>query len=194
MSDVPTGSPAWQTDPATYLASRPVTHQVPGKPHSRYLTMPDDVRIAIDVYLPEGARPQDGFPTILHLTPYYRRFALRDGASSDIEASPNAAASRDMFVARGYALVVVDVRGSGASFGTRDSFRSPSEREDYRVIMDWIIEQDWSNGCIGATGISYVGAASDFAASTGHPAMKAIAPISAVWDTYKEQFYPAGFF
>jgi predicted acyl esterase len=31
-----------------------------------------------------------------------------------------------MFVPRGYVLVVVDVRGSGASFGTRDSFRSPA--------------------------------------------------------------------
>ena len=36
-----------------------------------------------------------------------------------------------MFVPRGYALVVVDVRGTGASFGTRDSFRSPRERDDY---------------------------------------------------------------
>ncbi len=192
MSDAATGSPAWRIDPATYLASRPVTHHVPANPQSRYLTMPDGVRIAIDVYIPDGPRPVGGYPTILHLTPYYRRFALREGAGSDVEASPNAAASRDMFVARGYALVVVDVRGSGASFGTRDSFRSPSERDDYRVIMDWIVEQDWSDGCIGATGISYVGAASDFAASTGHSAMKAIAPISAVWDTYKEQFYPGG--
>ncbi|MGI9421619.1 MAG: CocE/NonD family hydrolase, partial [Hyphomicrobiaceae bacterium] len=169
-----------------------VTHQVPAKPQSRYLTMPDGVRIAIDIYVPNGPQPHDGFPTILHLTPYYRRFALKDGASSDVEASPNAAAARDMFVPRGYAMVVVDVRGSGASFGARDSFRSPSEREDYRAIIDWIVDQEWSDGNIGATGISYVGAASDFAASTGHPAIKAIAPISAVWDTYKEQFYPGG--
>ena len=154
--------------------------------------MPDGIRIAVDVYVPEGPRPRDGFPTILHLTPYYRRFALREGARPDVEASPNAAASRDMFVPRGYALVVVDVRGSGASFGTRDSFRSPAERADFREIMNWIVAQDWSDGRIGATGISYVGAASDFAASTGHPALKAIAPISAVWDTYKEQFYPGG--
>ena len=31
----------------------------------------------------------------------------------------------EAFVPRGYAVVVVDVRGTGASFGTRDSFRSP---------------------------------------------------------------------
>ena len=55
-----------------------------------------------------------------------------------------------------------------ASFGTRDSFRSPREREDSREIADWIVAQSWSNGVIGATGISYVGAAADFLASTGH--------------------------
>jgi uncharacterized protein len=192
MSDDPRGSPAWHTDPASYLASRDVTHAIPEKPTSRYLIMPDGVRIAIDVYLPEGPQPDGGFPTVLHLTPYYRRFALRDDARAGIETSPNAAASRDMFVPRGYAMVVVDVRGSGASFGKRDSFRSPAEREDYGVIIDWIAAQKWSNGRVGATGISYVGAASDFAASTGHPALKAIAPISGVWDTYKDQFYPGG--
>ena len=84
---------------------------------------------------------------------------------------------------RGYAVVVVDVRGTGASFGTRDSFRSPREREDSREIADWIVAQPWSDGRIGSTGISYLGAAADFLASTGHPAVKAIAPLFAVWDT-----------
>ena len=88
-----------------------------------------------------------------------------------------------MFVPRGYALVVVDVRGTGACFGTRDSFRSPRERADYKAIADWIVAQPWSDGRIGATGISYLGAACDFLASTGHPAVKAIAPLFAVWDT-----------
>jgi len=41
MSDACTGSSAWQIDPASYLASRAVTHQLPAKPRSRYLTMPD---------------------------------------------------------------------------------------------------------------------------------------------------------
>jgi putative CocE/NonD family hydrolase len=45
---------------------------------------------------------------------------------------------------------------------------------------------------IGATGISYLGAAADFLASTGHRAVKAIAPISAVWDTYADNYFPGG--
>jgi uncharacterized protein len=95
-------------------------------------------------------------------------------------------------VPRGYAVVVVDVRGTGASFGTRDSFRSPRERADSAEIADWIVTQPWSNGVIGATGISYLGAASDFLASTGHPAVKAIAPLSGVWDTYSDNYFPGG--
>jgi putative CocE/NonD family hydrolase len=97
-----------------------------------------------------------------------------------------------MFVPRGYAVVVVDVRGTGASFGTRDSFRSPRERADYRAVADWIVSQPWSDGSIGATGISYLGAACDFLASTGHKAVKAIAPLFAVWDTWADNYYPGG--
>ena len=129
------------------------------------------------------------FPTIVILTPYYRRFKL---SAPGADPSPNAAKYRDFFVPRGYALVVVDVRGSGASFGTRDSFRSPRERDDYREIADWIVAQPWSNGVIGSTGISYLGAAACFLASTGHPAVKAIAPLFAVSDTYSDHVFPGG--
>src|SRR5207237_1379175 len=68
----------------------------------------------------------------------------------------------------------------------------PAEREDYREIADWIVAQPWSDGTIGATGISYVGAACDFLASTGHTAVKAVAPLFAVWDTWGDHYYPGG--
>lgn len=191
MSDDPQNSGAWRVDPSRYLASRPPTHSVP-HPQSLYLEMADGVKLAVDVYLPDGETPSDGFPALLHFTPYYRRFALKESAPDATEACPNAGKFRDMFVARGYAMVVVDVRGTGASFGARDSFRSPTERDDFRAVMDWVVAQDWSNGRLGATGISYVGAAADFAATTGHPALKAIAPISAVWDTWLDHLYPGG--
>ena len=113
-------------------------------------------------------------------------------AGSNVEPSPNSYKYRDMFVPRGYAVVVVDARGTGASFGTRDSFRSPRERADYKEIADWIVGQPWSDGRIGATGISYLGAACDFLASTGHKAVKAIAPLFAVWDTWADNYYPGG--
>jgi putative CocE/NonD family hydrolase len=162
------------------------------RPKSVYLTMRDGCRIAADIYLPGGKSSEDArWPAILIQTPYYRRFAV-DPSGSGVEPSPNVAKYRDTFVPRGYALVVIDVRGTGASFGTRDSFRSPRERDDAYEIADWIVAQPWSNGSLGATGISYLGAASDFLASTSHPAVKAIAPLFAVWDTYLDNYYPGG--
>ena len=181
---------AWRIDPADYLAKRPVDFQL-AEPSSQYVVMRDGCRLAVDAYVPQGADgAEQTFSTITLFTPYYRRFKLRPGGSG--EANPNTGKFRDFFVPRGYAVVVVDVRGTGASFGTRDSFRSPREREDSAEIADWIVAQRWSNGVIGATGISYLGAASDFLASTGHPAVKAIAPLSAVWDTYSDNYFPGG--
>lgn len=193
MSDFDGESAAWVTCPSQYLDGRPKTFTLPENPRSQYVEMRDGCRLAVDTYLPEsGGTPEDNVPTILILTPYYRRFSLRDGHDPTVEPSPNIALYRDFFVPRGYALVVVDVRGTGASFGTRDSFRSPAEREDFHVIADWIVAQDWSDGTIGSTGISYLGAAACFLASTGHPAVKAIAPLFAVWNTYADHFYPGG--
>jgi putative CocE/NonD family hydrolase len=195
MSDRDDRGSAWRVPPSVYLTRRPAQFAVPARPLSRYLTMPDDCRLAIDIHLPTatptGPAPPARLPTICVFTPYYRRFALAPGARGT-EASPNIFRYRDMFVPRGYALVVVDVRGTGASFGTRDSFRSPKEREDSRAVADWIVSEPWSDGRIGATGISYLGAAADFLASTGHPAVKAIAPLFSVWDTYGDHYYPGG--
>ena len=48
MSDNDLRSPAWKITPSEYLAKRPATYTI-GTPVSRYLTMPDGVRLAIDV-------------------------------------------------------------------------------------------------------------------------------------------------
>jgi len=179
---------AWRIPPSQYLKKRPATFTV-GAPKSSYVTMPDGVRLALDVYLPEGASAAERLPTVAIFTPYYRRFKV---TAPGAEPSPNIAIYRDCFVPRGYALVTVDVRGCGASFGTRDCFRSPRERDDHRQIADWIVTQPWSDGVIGSTGISYLGAAACFFASTGHPAVKAIAPLCAVQDTYADHVFPGG--
>lgn len=193
MSDDDKHGDAWATTPSSYLEGRETPYRRPAHPLSSYVAMRDGCRIAVDVHLPSGSEiPAAGIPAVLILTPYYRRFALSDQAPNDAEPSPNIASYRDVFTPRGYAVVCVDVRGTGASFGVRDSFRSPAEREDSREIADWIVDQPWSNGVIGSTGISYLGAASCFLASTGHPAVKAIAPLFAVWNTWAEHYYPGG--
>lgn len=192
MSDHDTRGHAWKTAPSAYLANRPSAFSVPPQPVSRYLPMRDGCRLAADIYLPAplpGTSAPESFPTVVIFTPYYRRFRL---SGTGAEASPNAAKYRDAFVPKGYAVVVVDVRGTGASYGTRDTLRSPSERDDYREVAEWIANQTWSNGKIGSTGISYLGAAACFLASTGHPAVKAIAPLFSVSDIYSEQLYIGG--
>jgi putative CocE/NonD family hydrolase len=188
MSDRDDAGSAWRVPPSHYLKSRPAMFTI-GAPSSRYVTMRDGVKLALDVYLPEGADRPERLPVVVVLTPYYRRFKVTGPGA---EPSPNIAIYRDMFVPRGYALVTVDVRGTGASFGTRDCFRSPRERDDHREIADWIAAQPWCNGSIGSTGISYLGAAACFLASTGHPAVKAVAPLCAVHDTYADHVFPGG--
>jgi len=193
MSDADHGSPAWRLTPSQYLAEREQNFEKPGVPVSQYIPMRDGCKIALDIFLPQakaGKRAGEKFPTIIVFTPYYRRFKLADGSTQ--ENSPNTYKYRDQFVPYGYAVVVVDVRGTGASYGSRDSFRSPAERADSVEVVDWVIAQPWSNGRIGATGVSYLGAAADFLASTGHPAVKAIAPLFSVWDTYADNYYPGG--
>jgi len=188
MSDRDDLGQAWRVAPSRYLEQRPASHAV-GVPSSCYVAMRDGVRLAVDVYLPEGADRPERLPAIAVFTPYYRRFKV---TAPGAEPAPNVAIYRDFFVTRGYALVTVDVRGCGASFGARDCFRSPREREDHREIADWIVSQPWSSGAIGSTGISYLGAAACFLASTGHPAVKAIAPLFAVHDTYSDHLFPGG--
>lgn len=79
---------AWHVSPQQYLAQRPQTHQLPAQPKSVYVTMRDGCRLAVDVYLPVGDQPAQGFPTVVIFTPYLRRFAVTD---SSAEPTPNCA-------------------------------------------------------------------------------------------------------
>ena len=186
-----TPTDGWHTPPKDYVAAKATPYQGE-RLHSQYVTVRDGIRLAVDVHLPGTLDEEKTYPAICIFTPYYRRFALRKGHRDGIDACPTVAFYRDNFVPWGYAVVCVDVRGSGASFGCRDGFRSPAERLDHHDIVDWVAQQNWCDGNIGATGISYPGAASDFLATTNHPAVKAVAPLFAVWDTWSNHLYPGG--
>jgi len=156
---------------------------------SRYLTMRDGVRIAVDIYLPRDIAATDKLPAILHQTSYHRSHAFRwplglflDGPGGLVE----------LFVSRGYAWIDVDVRGSGASFGTRPMPWAPDEVRDGAEIVDWIVRQPWSSGVVGATGISYAGTAAEMLLINRHPAVKAIAPRFSLYDVYPDVAFPGG--
>lgn len=104
-------------------------------------------------------------PAILVRTPYGRETPFH---LSPID--PRAAA------ARGYALVVQDVRGRGGSQGEFRAFTQ--EREDGFDSIEWVAAQPWCNGDVVMSGFSYLGAAQWLAAGTKPPSLRAIAPLN----------------
>jgi putative CocE/NonD family hydrolase len=170
--------------------------QIPYSGHrsSQYLTMRDGVKIAVDLYLPDDLKPGQQIPTIMHQTRYWRAFQYRWFISLFKDERPRGIIGHyaERFLERGYAWVDVDVRGSGASFGTRPIAWSPAEIQDGAEIVEWIISHPWSNGKVGAMGISYSGGTAEMLLVNQHPAVKAIAPMFSGFDLYSEIAFPGG--
>ena len=123
--------------------------------------MRDGVRLATDVYLPEGEQaPGD---TVLIRLPYDK-----SGAYTFIPLIA------EYFMARGYRVVAQDVRGKFRSEGEPLLF--VNEAHDGYDTIEWVTRQRWSNGRVAMWGDSYYGFTQWAAASTSHPALRAIAP------------------
>ncbi len=93
---------------------------------------------------------------------------------------------------RGYAMVMVDVRGTGASFG---AWRSPWERvtvDDSAGILDWICAQPWSNGRVVGMGVSYLGTTAELLMATGHPALRGVIAEFNHPDLFNDIGFPGG--
>lgn len=125
--------------------------------------MRDGVRLATEVYLPEGAEGREPGPTVLIRLPYDK-----DGAYTFI---PQIA---EHVAARGYRVVAQDVRGKFRSEGEALVF--VNEVYDGYDTLDWIEQQEWSDGIVGMWGDSYYGFTQWAAVSSGHPALRAISP------------------
>lgn len=151
-----------------------------------YVTMCDGVRIAIDVWLPEGIEPGQKIPAIMRSTRYWRAAEI---VGTTVEDDPNFAEA-ERFNKAGYALVIVDARGSGASFGYRRYELMPEEVKDYGEIAEWIVSQSWSNGRVGAYGVSYAGNTAEMLAVNKHPAVKAVAPLFNDFDNFGQLVFP----
>ncbi len=94
-------------------------------------------------------------------------------------------------VVHGYIFAVADVRGSGASFGTRVDPTPPQESLDAYDITEWLATQPWCTGRVGMYGISYSGTDQLTAAATSPPHLKAIFPEMVMFDLY-DFCYPGG--
>ena len=121
---------------------------------SVYVPVADGVRLAVDVWLPVERTAAGGkVAAVMRVTRYHR---AEGPAEPQPEADTNAAAG-DLFNRAGFALVVADARGTGASFGTRAGELSEREIEDYGELVSWVAAQPWSNGRVGVYGTSLRG-------------------------------------
>jgi putative CocE/NonD family hydrolase len=162
--------------------------------HSEYLEMRDGIKLAADIFLPKKLEKGKKIPTILYLTRYVRSFETKFPFSLLSETIFGQITKKeiDFFTSYGYAVVIIDVRGTGASYGTRHMEFSPEEVEDGREIVDWIIRQPWSNQKVGSTGISYLGTTAEMLLVNQHPNVRACIPRSSIFDLYNDIAFPGG--
>jgi predicted acyl esterase len=158
----------------------------------QYLTTRDGTKLAIDVHPPTGIAgvtpapcnappPAKGYPTLIE----YAGYGYADpynGPDSGIAALANA---------MGFAVVDVNMRGTGCSGGSFDFFEALQNLDAYDVIQtighqSWVLDHK-----VGMMGISYGGISQLFAAQLNPPALEAIAPLS-VLDATATTLYPGG--
>jgi len=160
-----------------------------------YLTTRDGTQLAIDVHPPglsPGARSDLQFPALRpagHATQWptlieYAGYGYANpkGPESGLAALANA---------MGFAVVDVNMRGTGCSGGAFDYFEPLQSLDAYDVI-ETIAKQPWVLGHkVGMFGISYGGISQLFAAQTDPHGLEAIAALS-VLDATASTLYPGG--
>ena len=138
--------------------------------------MRDGVILRADILVPSAT---GRFPTLVYRTPYGKQFALREGSTFE------------KAVARGYAVVIQDVRGRYASDGAFLPYQNEG-RDGYDTI-EWAAKQSWSDGNVGTFGLSYPGAVQWLAAIDNPPHLKAMVPAM-TFSTPRNFFYSGGVF
>lgn len=159
---------------------------------SEYLTMRDGVRLAATIIMPTPVPEGVKLPALLYQTRYWRAIDYRWPLNWLNKFNKKLA---HPYLARhGYAVILVDVRGTGASFGSWPHPWDEKSIEDAREIVDWIIGQPWSNGLVGAYGGSYVGTTAELLAVLQHPAVRAVLPMYNHPNPFTDITHPGGAF
>lgn len=164
-----------------------------------YVKMSDGTQIAVDVWLPPQMKAGEKMPVLAMTTRYWRageigwlRRALY-GLGVDRQSVEG-----DPFVTfantRGFVILLVDARGTGASGGDRLGEWAPDEVKDFGEVARWASVQPWSNGNVGAVGVSYAGNTAELYAYTGEPSIKAVAPLYDDFDPQLHNANPGGAF
>jgi len=161
------------------------------KKSSEYVVMRDGTKLAVDIFLPADGPDKKSFPVIFQFLPYTRAFAYPDmplrmkialkfalGTSGPIIDARFLEDAVPLLLSHGYAYVIADMRGTGASFG-RAFHPIPENFEDVEDLLNWIAARKWCNQNIGMFGGSYLGYIQFVAASRQVKALKCIVPAVA---------------
>jgi uncharacterized protein len=144
----------------------------------------DGIELSANIWIPEPAAEDatDRFPAVLEMIPYGKDNWRRN---SDV-------ARGEWLAARGYALCRVDVRGTGSSGGVAlDEYTAAETRDGYEAV-EWLAAQPWCTGNVAMWGISYGGFTSIQVAALCPPHLRAIVPIMATDDRYRDDVHYRG--
>jgi putative CocE/NonD family hydrolase len=134
----------------------------------------DGVTLRADIYRPAA---EGKYPTLLQRTPYNK-----DGAAEFARKA----------VARGYMVVVQDVRGRYSSEGEWYVFKH--ESDDGYDAVEWAAALPNSDGRVGMFGGSYVGATQMLAAIAHPPHLAGICPVVTASNYHENWTYQGGAF
>ncbi len=173
---------------------------------SRYLPTGDSTRIALDIYRPavRGAAATAPRPVALLVTRYWRSSELEDGSirtmpgtvpagkrwaplldPADYRSERGWAVVTGELIRHGYIVVVMDSRGTGASFGVQTPGLS-AEVADMRTVIEWLASRSWTTDKVGMFGASWPGIIQLVAALGEPPSLAAIFPaVPNFIDTYR---------
>lgn len=146
-----------------------------------WIPMKDGVRLAADLFMPEGGRPGERFPAVFKYDPYRKDDNRNIFSECDINL---------YFVARGYVGACVDIRGTGRSEGhVPPREYSAQELDDGEEIIAWLAKQPWSSGAVGIFGKSWSGFNAIQLAMRNPPALKAIITVDSTERLYSEDVH-----
>jgi predicted acyl esterase len=144
--------------------------------------MADGIELDCHVARPaHGDSPRRGaFPGLVaQITPYA---VMRD--SLNVEAA--------WWAARGYVVLVGNVRGTGDSGGNWQHAMSSQDGRDAAALVEWLAAQPYCDGRVGQFGVSYGGQTTYGAAVERPPHLRAIAPMESPGNLYDDVVYPGG--
>ncbi len=157
--------------------------------------MSDGTVLRANVFLPGDGSGR--YPGVMTVTGYNKDVAHPSGTGCG--AGDGITGVNPAMLAKGYALIVVDDRGTGASGGSWDSWGERTQA-DYPEVLDWLAKQPWFDGSAAMYGASYMGITSLLVAEADAARVKAGKPrvIKAVYanvpmaDAYRDVTFHGG--